>query len=261
MIGLAALCLATALAIALSLLIAARALGWRRRRIAQLVRPWLLAIWIVLTIGLSLEAMDGLARTSRLAWVLLTCWLVTSLLVHLVDRRRAQPSHVTRRWGERVAHVGIGIAVGGIILSSMFTTSALRLMAPGETVKFNAWTIQLHEVWPAAGKGWAGVAAELRASSGSGVILLEPQLRSLADRSALSEPATISSGSGLLTASIGPRDGEGRWPIRLGWIPLLVLIPAGGMIAALGGALAMVGPPIARRRRLRRARLATAWWA
>lgn len=261
MIGLAALCLAAALAIALSLLIAARALGWRRRPIALLVRPWLLAIWILLTIGLSLEATNGSSRTSRLAWALLICWLVTSLVVHLVDRRRAQPSHFTRRWGAWVAHIGIGIAVGGIILSMIFTSTAVRLMEPGESAKFNAWTVQLHDVWPAAGKGWAGVAAELRASSGSGVILLEPQLRSLADRSEMSEPATMSSGSGLLTASIGPRDSEGRWPIRLGWTPLLVLIPVGGMIAALGGALAMVGPPIARRRRLRRAKLATAWWA
>lgn len=261
MTGLAALCQAAALGVTLVLLLAARASGWRRRPIGMLVRPWLLAIWIMLTVGLSVEGVGGLAPSRQLVWALSIGWLATSLLVHLVDRCRTQPSHFTRRWGARLAHVGIAIAVGGIILSSIFTTTAARMMAPGETVKFNAWTIQLHEVWPAAGEGWAGVKAELRASSGSGVVLLEPQLRSLADRSETSRPATISSGSGIVTASIGPRDSEGRWPIRLGWTPLLVLIPVGGMIAALGGALAMVGPPIARWRRLRRARLANAWWA
>lgn len=261
MIGLAALCLAAALAITLLLLIVVRALGWRRRRITLLIRPWLLGIWIVLTIGLSLEAMEGRVQTNKLVLALGACWLVASGLIHLVDRRRVRPSHAARVWGARLAHAGIAIAVGGVILSLQFTTTSVHPMEVGDRVRFNAWTVQLHEVWPAAGRGWAGVAAELRASSGGGVVLLEPQLRSADSGSEMAAPATIRSGSGLLSASIGSRDGEGRWPVQLGWTPLLILIPLGGAIAALGGALAMIGPSIARRRRMRRARLATAWWA
>ena len=64
MIGLAALCLAGALGVALLILLVARAMGWRRRRIGMLVRPWLLAILILLTIGLGMEAGDGLFALS-----------------------------------------------------------------------------------------------------------------------------------------------------------------------------------------------------
>lgn len=259
--GRAAICLAAALTGALALLIATRALGWRRRQITLLVRPWLLAIWILLTIGVSVTAANGLFKPSATESALLACWLVAGMLLHVVDRRGPIPRHPGRRWGARLAHLGIVLGVGGIILSSSLTLTVRRVMAPGDTVKFNAWTLQLHDVWPAAGEDWAGVEAELRASSGRGVVLLKPQQRTRFDGSSSAEPATLRSGSGMLTATIGPRDADGEWPIQLAWTPLLVLIPLGGMIAALGGAVAMVGPSIARRRRLRRARLANAWWA
>lgn len=260
MIGLAALCLAGALGLALIVLLIARAMGWRRRRIGMLVRPWLLGILFLLTIGLAAEARSGLSGLSRTGWMLGGFWLTASLAAHLLGRG-ARHSNPARLWGARVAHGGIAIALGGMLLSSMFTTTVQRSLATGETLRFNAWTIQLHEVWPAAGAGWAGLAAELRASSGDGVIVLEPQLQSRSDKSTLTEPAKSSSGGGVLVARLGPRDAEGRWPIRLDWTPMLVLTPIGLIIAALGCVAAMIGPGVARWHRLRRARLATAWWA
>lgn len=259
MIGLAALCLAGALGVALLVLLAARAIGWRRRRIGMLVRPWVLAILILLTIGLAVEAREGFSTLGRTGSILAGAWLVASLSAHLVGRPRSAVP--TRLWGARVAHGGIAIALGSILLSSQFASTVERSLAPGETMRFNGWTVQLHEVWPAAGAGWAGVAAELRASSGDGVVILKPEQRTLFAGPGRAQPASLRSGSGMLIASLGPRDGEGRWPIALRWTPLLLLIPIGLAIAALGCMGAMVGPGIARWRRLRRARLATAWWA
>lgn len=260
MIGLAALCLALALAAALVILLTLRAAGWRRRRIGMLVRPWLLNILLILTLGLAAAGSKGMDQAGTLEWSLFVSWLAVSLLIHLVDRRSSGAS-VIRRWGARIAHAGVAIAVGGVILSSVFTGTSARSMAPGDTVSFNGWTIQLHEVWPAAGQDWSSISAELRASGGDGVILLEPQLRTYLDGSARPEPAMVSSGNGLLSAAVGPRDGDGKWLVRLKWTPLLVLIPIGGILSAIGIALAMIGPAVARWRRLRQARLATAWWA
>ena len=261
MTWLAALCLAAAMSATLVLLLAARSFGWRSRQIAILVRPWLIAIWIVLTVGLSAAAASRMTKFNLVEWVLVGSWLAASLLVHVVGRRRKRASHAFRRWGAKVAHIGVAIAVGGILLSWALTTKAERLMEPGDTVRFASWAVQLHEVWPTAGEGWAGVTAELRASSGNGVVLLGPQLRSDDRHLQGSVSATVARGAGRLTASVGARDADGRWPIRLRITPLIVLIPLGGMIAAFGGAMAMVGPPLARWRRLRRARLSTAWWA
>lgn len=259
MTGLAALCLAGALGLALLILLAARAMGWRRRRIGMLVRPWLLAILILLTLGLAKESIGGVAAMSSLGWLLAVAWLAVSLVAHLVSRsvRHLNPA---RKWGARIAHGGVVIAVGGILLSSFLDSTVERLIAPGESIRFNRWTIQLHDVWPAADNGLGGVSAELRASSGDGVVVLEPKQYLLGVLNVW-ERAQLRDSGGLLTASFGPRDPDGRWPIRLEWTPMLVLIPVGLVIAWLGLMAVMVGPGLLRRRRLRRARLSKAWWA
>lgn len=213
----------------------------------------------MLTIGLAAEAGDGVATLSPTGRILAGAWLAVSLLAHLAWRG-AGPSTPARLWGARIAHGGVAVAVAGILLSSMFTSTIQRSLSPGESLRFNAWTVQLHDVWPAAGEGWAGLSAEIRASSGSGVIVLEPQQHLLGNLNA-TDTARFRDGSGLLTASFGSRNSEGRWPIRLSWTPMLVLIPIGLIIAAMGMIGAMIGPAIRRRRRLRQARLATAWWA
>ncbi|MEO8141768.1 MAG: cytochrome c-type biogenesis CcmF C-terminal domain-containing protein [Sphingomicrobium sp.] len=260
MIGLAALCLAGALGFALLILQAARAMGWRRRRIGLLVRPWLLAILILLTIGLAAEAGSGFAALSPTGRTLAASWLAVSVLAHLVGRgsSRADPA---RLWGARVAHGGVAVALGGILLSSVLASTAQRSLAPGESFRFAAWTIQLHDVWPAAGEGWTGVAAEFRVSSGDGVSILKPEQHTLFEGSSRAQSASVNSGTGELSASLGQQDAEGRWPIHLRWTPLLVLVPIGLAISALGCLGAMIVPSIIRARRRKRARLATAWWA
>ncbi len=258
MTGLAALCLAGSLGIALLMLLAAREAGWRRRRIGMLVRPWLLAILILLTIGLAAEAGDGAAGLDRIGWTLSGTWLVVSLAMHLIGRGGGDPA---RLWGARIAHAGVAVAIGGLLLSSVFTSTITRALSPGETVRFANWTVQLHDIWPAAGEGWAGVAAELRVSGGDGVISLTPELRSSFSGATDAQTATIDSGTGILIARLGPRNAEGRWQLDLAWTPLLVLIPIGLTVTIAGLALAMAGPGFRRWRRLRRARLAKAWWA
>lgn len=259
MTGLAALCLAGALGVALLVLFAARAIGWRRRRIGLSVRPLLLAMLILLTIGLAAEARDGVAGLSPTGWIVAGAWLAMSLMVHLVGRGSRQAP--ARRWGSLVAHGGIALAIGGMLMAAGLASSMQRALAPGETLQFSGWTIELHEIWPAAGAGWTGVAAELRLSSGDGVVILKPEWRTMFSAAATSPPTTLRSGTGVLAASLGPRDPQGRWPVRFTWTPLLLPIPIGLWIAALGCAVAMAGPAILRQRRLRRARLATAWWA
>ena len=259
MIALASLCLASSLGVALIILLAARTMGWRRR-IGMLVRPWLLAILIMLTFGLADAAANGIAALSSTGWIVASAWLAVSLVVHLVGWRTRRPDPA-RLWGARIAHAGIAITLGGILLSSAFTSTVQRSLAPGETLRLDDWTVQLHDVWPAAGDGWTGVSAELRASSGDGVVILEPKQKLLDENMTIFELAQLKSGSGLLIARLGPRDGEGRWPITVSWTPLLVLMPTGLLIALLGLIVAVIGPDLMRWRRLRQARLATAWWA
>ena len=249
--ALAALCLAGALGAA-----AGGAVALRVRRSKLLIRPASLAVWTLLTAGLGLLLSGGGPRLTAPGWIAAAAWLAAGIVAHFVGR----PATPIVKWGARIAHLGVAVAAGGLILSSAFAMTSERTMSVGDTTKFGAWTVRLHEVWPAAGEGWAGVAAELRATSGEGVMILEPQQRTMFAGSQRAEAASFGNWSGMLTASLGPQRGDGSWPILLSWTPLLVLVPLGAAIAALGGILSLAGPGFARWRRMRRRRLATAWW-
>ena len=55
--------------------------------------------------------------------------------------------------------------------------------------------------------------------------------------------------NGQLYAVIGNEAGQGRWQLRLWWKPFVTLIWYGGLLIALGGALALVGRVLTELRR------------
>jgi cytochrome c-type biogenesis protein CcmF len=95
---------------------------------------------------------------------------------------------------------------------------------------------------PVAGPNWTALQAELRASKGSGVAVLKPQSRFFPSPPTTTNEAAIdTSWNGQLYAVLGEPDEQGRWQLRLWWKPFVTLIWLGGVLIALGGALALVG--------------------
>ena len=128
MTGLAALCLAVALGVALVVLLAVRETGWRRRRIGMLVRPWLVAILILLTIGLAAEVGDGIAALSWTGWIIGSAWLAVACR-HMMARI---PAMIRRGLGRTYA-LG-GWRCDGRDIAIVFFTSTVERRATGETV-------------------------------------------------------------------------------------------------------------------------------
>jgi cytochrome c-type biogenesis protein CcmF len=156
-----------------------------------------------------------------------------------------------------VAHLGVAVALAGMAANSAFTSERLDVARPGETLKVGPWLIQLEDVTPTAGKNWTAVEAQLRASRGGGPIILKPQTRYFANPVMETNEAAIDTfWNGQLYTVIGKADPSGGWQLRLWWKPFVTLIWAGGVLIALGGALALVG----RLWRLRQRRGASAEW-
>jgi cytochrome c-type biogenesis protein CcmF len=90
---------------------------------------------------------------------------------------------------------------------------------------------------------------QLRASRGSGAIVLRPQSRYFPSPPTTTNEAAIETGwNGQLYVVLGEQDEQGRWQLRLWWKPFVTLIWLGGMLIGLGGALALVGRLIRERR-------------
>jgi len=155
-------------------------------------------------------------------------------------------------WGMALAHLGVAVAILGMASDSAFTRERLVAARPGDTVAVGPWLVEFRQVMPAAGANWTALEAELRASRGSGVTVLKPQSRFFPEPPTTTNEAAIdTSWNGQLYAVLGERDEQGRWQLRLWWKPFVTLIWLGGMLIALGGALALLGRLVRERRQRR----------
>jgi cytochrome c-type biogenesis protein CcmF len=159
-------------------------------------------------------------------------------------------------WGMVIAHFGIAVALAGIAANAAFTSERLAITKPGETLSVGPWLVQLKDVTPTAGKNYTAFEAVLRATRGQGVVTLNPQTHYYSDPpTETNESAIQTFWNGQLYTVIGKPDPSGAWQLRLWWKPFVTLIWTGGVLIALGGALALLG-----RARVRRRRTAPAEW-
>ena len=225
-------------------------LRWRRDSAPILPRlaPGLLAAIVALVA--SLIVAPGIGLLPRLGLTLGAGLIPASVMPLLGRSLRRTPLAV---WGMVLAHLGVAVAILGMASDSAFTKEQLTAARPGDTVAVGPWLVEFRQVMPAAGPNWTALEAELRASRGSGVIILKPQSRFFPDPPTTTNEAAIdTSWNGQLYAVLGEQDEQGRWQLRLWWKPFVTLIWLGGILIALGGALALVGRLLRERSQRRR---------
>ena len=227
-----------ALALGVLMMIAPQ-LRWRRDKAPVLPRiaPGLLVAVAVL-IG-SFVLLPSIGLLPRLGLAIGAGLLPASLLPLLGRSLRRTPLAV---WGMAIAHMGVAVAILGMASDSAFTKEKLAAARPGETIVVGPWLVEFREIMPVAGPNWTALEAELRASKGSGVVVLKPQSRFFPSPPTTTNEAAIeTSWNGQLYAVLGETDDQGRWQLRLWWKPFVTLIWFGGALIALGGLLALVG--------------------
>ena len=214
-------------------------LAWRRDSRPLSKRLTIPALLAATALVISIFAAPDMHILSRLGLVA-AAWLGAASILPLVGRNPFRAPLAT--WGMIIAHFGIAVALTGMAANSAFTKEKLAAARPGETLSVGPWLVRLQGLSPAAGSNWTAVEAELRASRGSGVLILKPQTRYFTDPPTETNEAAIETTlTGQLYTVLGKPDGEGRWQLRLWWKPLVTLIWLGGFLIALGGLLALIG--------------------
>lgn len=240
-------------------------LRWRRDRFARvsknLVIPAMLvaaaAIGLLVIGGVALLPFLGLALALGLAWA--------SLLPLEGRNLRRTPLPI---WGMVTAHFGIAVALFGMSSESAFSIEKLVAVKIGEVTQVGPWGVKLDTVESVAGPNWTALEARLLVRYGADgkVTRMLPQSRSFwAPPQQTSESALLTRWNGQLYAVLGgeaPAAGgkdeaksdagsdQGRWQLRLWWKPFVPLIWLGGLLIALGGALALAGHVLADLRRI-----------
>jgi len=216
-------------------------LRWRRDsfdRIAKaLILPAVLTAAVivgavVLAPGIGVLPLLGLA---------LSIGLGIASLLPLLGRNLLRTPLAT--WGMVVGHFGLAVALFGMASESAFSTEKLVAADIGDTVEVGPWTIELAGIEPVAGPNWTAIEANMIARyEGGDPVSLHPQSRNFTQPPmTTSESALSTRWNGQLYAVVGEEGLDGRWQLRLWWKPFVPLIWVGGLIVALGGALALIG--------------------
>ncbi len=214
-------------------------LNWKKDsgdRLKRLAIPALVGV-TVLVIGFI--AIPGSGILSRIALGIAAMLAVSSFLP-LFGRKLLRTPLTT--WAMVIAHFGVAVAIAGMASSNLMTQEVLTAAKPGEQVRVGPWLVEFDSVTPTAGSNWTALEAELRASKGDGVTVLRPQARFYTDPpTETTESAIETVLSGQLYTVLGKPADDGRWQLRLWWKPLVTLIWLGGVLIAIGGAMALSG--------------------
>ena len=228
-------------------------LRWRHDS-AKRIRPELILIAVLGLVTLAgVVAFAGIAVLPTLGIALAVVVIVASVMPLRGRKLRLLP---LATWGMVIAHLGIGVSLLGMASETAFTQEKLAAVKVGDTTQVGPWTIRLDRIDPVAGPNWTALEGVLEASyRGGKPVTIDPQSRNFwSPPQETNESALITRWNGQLYAVLGREAGEGRWQLRLWWKPLVTLIWIGGMMVALGGALALIGRVYTdlRRRRLMR---------
>ncbi|MEM8827073.1 MAG: cytochrome c-type biogenesis CcmF C-terminal domain-containing protein, partial [Pseudomonadota bacterium] len=214
---------------------------WRRMDARTLARR----LWPAAVIAVAL-AIIGLVTsiTSALAvaGIAVAVWLAVASVMIL--RAPAAGGNL----GTALAHFGIALLTLGVSVSTAGTVERTVSLAPGDSASVAGFTVRLTDIMPAAGANYTSIVATLDVSRDGKAWTLVPERRAfVAPMQATTETDILARWDGNLYAVIGADAGDGRWQIRLNWQPMIALIWIGGLLAALGGLLALARAPAPRR--------------
>ena len=145
-------------------------------------------------------------------------------------------------WGMVIAHLGCAVSLAGMACDSAFTVEKLVAARPGEAIRTAGWTLRFVKIMPLAGDNWTALQADMAVDRGGRAGMMRPQSRFFTSPpTTTSEAALLTRWDGQLYVVLGEEVEGGRWQLRIWWKPFVTLIWFGGVLIALGGALALVG--------------------
>lgn len=165
-------------------------------------------------------------------------WLVLTALMDPVRQIAGRGPQLSRSaLGMSVAHLGLGLFVLGVTVTTSFNVEADQRVAVGETAQIGDYSIQFNGVQPIRGPNYQGLRGEMIVTrDGQPVATLHPEKRIYGARSSPMTEAGIDAGWDRdVFVALGDDLGENAWSVRLQYKPLIRFIWLGALVMAFGG--------------------------
>ncbi len=233
--------------------------GDSAQRLVPLLRvAFIVSLIVALTIVLVTAGYSALllAALAMAFWTLATT--VQGVLIRVRGRTgvwqglRALPRSFV---GMSLAHIGVGIFIIGVAVTTSFSSERDVRLAPGDSEELAGYRFQFDGVRELAGPNYRAERADVRVFRGDKLVAtLFPEKRLYPIQAQPMTEAAIDVGfTRDLYVALGEELGDGSWAVRLYYNPLIRWIWLGPAFMALGGLLAASDR---RYRRLHKARRA-----
>jgi len=215
-----------------------------RRLVAKLKFPALFVLVLALLLSLSLpQWMWGAYLGIAMAlWIAVTAVIAIYERFHhraLLSTLRSTPAGF---YGMLLGHLGIGVFIIGVTLTSLYTQEKDLRMAPGDTYSVADYEFTFHGVRDFNVDNYVATRGgfTVRSESGDFKVDLFPEKRIYPVQTMPMTEAAIDAGLArdLFIALGEPLDKEGAWAVRIYYKPFIRWIWLGAIIMAIGGLFA-----------------------
>jgi cytochrome c-type biogenesis protein CcmF len=248
---------------------------WKRIEWGDMARRLRVPAAIALAAGVALPFAGGAWRPGVGGGLALAAWIAGSGAVQVRDRLRSGPPP-RAWWGMQLAHLGVAVTVTGITLVKAYEVERDVTMRPGDTVTVAGRVLRFRGVTHVDGPNWTAQEGTVDLMDGPRLArTLHPQKRHYGAGGMPTSETAIAAGltgdwyvamgeplDAADTASRRVNVGAGGQPLPVaepqGWLlrvyrkPFVEWIWFGGVLMALGGALAAADPRYRSRRRASR---------
>jgi cytochrome c-type biogenesis protein CcmF len=227
----------------------AASVPWKKskgREVLRLMR-WPAIAAVVAGVGLP-WLLQGRLPLPAVAGTILGLWTLFTAGEEIWRRVRAKRSWadgvagIPRAvWGMSIAHFGLGLFVLGITHVTSFGAERDVRLAPGAADELGGYQFQLMEVKQERGANYdADIGTVVVSRDGRAIALLQPEKRLYrAQRSVMTEAAVDYNLLRDVYVALGEPFDDGTWSLRLYYRPMMRLVWLGGVLAFLGGLLAI----------------------
>ena len=223
--------------------------------------PWRRANWRDTLRAIRIPALGALAAgvllpffmQDRWSWVavagsVLALWAMLTAWLELWRRIRARPhwaegvASIPRAiWGMSLAHFGLGVFVLGVTQVTTFAAERDVRLAAGGTETLGRYEFTLSKVEQEHGPNYdADIGTVVVEQGGRVIAILHPEKRMYrAQRNVMTEAAVDHTLLRDVYVALGEPFPNGDWGLRLYYRPMMRLVWLGGLLAFIGGMLAI----------------------
>ena len=228
---------------------------WRETRLAQYVKPGVVALFVAVLVLLGAALFNAHFSLLWAIGVVCAVFMAVATLAHAaVTTRKAGAAapesgllYRMRRlslsyWGMVLAHLGVAVFVVGVSWVKTFETETDAVLKPGETSEIGPWRVTFIGVDSVQRQNHVAALGVFELTRGDGTVihLLEPEKRRYQSSEQIMTEAAIHS-DWFSDVYVGLGDAvqsstnAGAWGVRLYYKPLINLIWWGCALMALGG--------------------------